>query len=388
MKNKLFSSIILLTTISFGSLAVAQESGPKLNAIQTVVSFLTISPDSRAGAMGDVGAATSPDGFSMHWNPAKFAFIESKYGVGLSYTPWLRALVPDINIANITGYYKIDDKQVVSGSLIYSSLGDIEFTNDQGSFVREFKPNEWAADLGYSRLFSEHFSGGVAFRFIYSNLTGGFSSSGEDSKPGLSVAADIAAYYNRDLKAGNLSFGVNLSNIGSKMSYSNSSNSEFIPMNLRIGTAYTYDIDPYNKVSIAFDINKLLVPTPPLYSATNSDSIVSGKNPNVSVPLALFQSFFDAPDGFKEELQELTYAVGAEYWYNNLFAVRAGFFYESPNKGNRRYATAGAGLRLNNFDIDFSYLIPVSNNNSPLANTVRFTLSFDSSVFKSLEEQI
>lgn len=380
MIKKTCTAIFLLVMIYCNPI-FSQESD--LNAIQTVVSFLTIAPDSRAGAMGDAGVATSPDGASMHWNPAKFAFINSKYGVALSYTPWLRSLVPDINIANLTGYYKIDDKQTVSGGLIYSSLGDIDFTNIQGSFERTYRPNEWAVDVGYSRLLSDYFSGGIAFRFIYSNLTGGYSSSGNDTKPGLSVAADISAYYTRDIKAGNLSFGINLSNIGSKMNYSDSENAEFIPMNMRIGTAYTYNINSYNKISVAFDINKLLVPTPPTYSPTNNDSIVAGKNPDVSVPVAIFQSFFDAPGGFKEELQELTYSLGVEYLYNNMFAVRSGFFYESPNKGNRRYMTAGAGLKLKNFDIDFSYLIPVGTTNSPLANTIRFTLSFDSSIFKT-----
>ncbi len=379
----LFISIIIL---SVSGTMNAQDSSGELNAIQTVVPFLTIAPDSRAGAMGDAGVATSPDVYSMHWNPAKFAFIDGKGGIGIAYSPWLRNLVPDINIAYLSGYYRFDSKQVINGSLIYSSLGDVSFTDDFGNLERTFKPNEWSFDLGYSRMFSENFSGGIAFRFIYSNLTGGFYSGGEATKPGISVAADISAYYRREIDLLNkdalLSFGGNISNIGSKMSYSDSQTSDFIPINMRLGTACTFELDQYNKITLTIDINKLLVPTPPLYDISNPDSIIAGKNPDIAVPVAIFQSFIDAPGGFKEELHEITYSYGAEYWYNDQFAIRTGYFHENETKGNRKYFTAGAGIRLSGFTVDFSYLMPTVQNH-PLARTLRFSLSFDISALRN-----
>lgn len=262
-----------------------------------------------------MGVATSPDTYSQHWNPAKFAFIEGKAGVGISYSPWLRNLVPDINIAYLTGYYRIDQKQVASASLLYSSLGDVPFTDEFGNLERNFKPNELAFDLGYSRIFGEYFSGGIAFRFIYSNLTGGTYSGGDATKAGTSFAADIAGYYhNEDLslfgKDAELGFGVNFSNIGSKMSYSDDQKSDFIPMNLKLGTAGTLNLDNYNKITLAIDFNKLLVPTPPVYN--NDMEIIDGKDPNVSVPVAIFQSFYDAPGGFSEEIREITSSIGVD----------------------------------------------------------------------------
>lgn len=377
MKNKAIALILIL--ISAGTYNVfSQASSGELNAIQTVVPFLTIAPDSRAGAMGDAGVATSPDVYSQHWNIAKFAFIDGKGGAGISYSPWLRALVPDINIAYLSGYLRIDPKQVVSSSLLYSSLGDIPFTDDFGNLQRNFTPNEWAFDVGYSRLFSEHFSGGIAFRFIYSNLTGGTYSGGTATKPGTSFAADLAGYYHREIKIGSkdgiLAFGLNFSNIGSKMSYTDSKAPDFIPMNMRLGTAGTIMLDRYNTLTLTIDLNKLLVPTPPKYDINRN--IIAGKDPNVSVPVAIFQSFYDAPGGFKEELHEITYSFGAEYWYNNQFAVRGGYFHENATKGNRKYFTVGAGFKMNIFALDFSYLMPVATNH-PLARTLRFSMSFE-----------
>ncbi len=380
LKKRTTILLILLITLSGTNILNAQDSSGELNAIQTVVPFLTIAPDSRGGAMGDAGVATSPDVYSMHWNPAKFAFIDGKGGIGIAYSPWLRNLVPDINIAYLSGYYRFDTKQVINGSLIYSSLGDVSFTDDFGNLKRTFKPNEWSFDLGYSRLFTDNFAGGIAFRFIYSNLTGGFYSGGEATKPGISVAADISAYYRKDIdllnKNAQIAFGGNISNIGAKMSYSDSQTSDFIPINMRIGTACTFDLDQYNKITLTIDINKLLVPTPPLYDISNPDSIIAGKDPNTAVPVAIFQSFIDAPGGFKEELHELTYSYGAEYWYNEQFAIRAGYFHENETKGNRKYFTAGAGFRLSGFTVDFSYLMPTVQNH-PLARTLRFSLAFD-----------
>jgi hypothetical protein len=370
-------TITIVFTLA-GILCGSTDLFSQLNAIQTVVPFLTIAPDSRAGAMGDAGVATPPDVFSQHWNPAKFAFIDGKSGLGISYSPWLRNLVPDINIAALTGYKRIDSKQVLSGSLLYSSLGVIPFTDDAGQKLRDFNPNEFALDAGYSRLFSEKFSGGIVFRFIYSNLTGGFSSGVEATRPGISFAADISGYYQDNItvfdKDGLLAFGLNFSNIGSKMSYSDSKTSDFIPMNMRLGTAGTINLDSYNKITLTLDLNKLLVPTPPKYNANME--IIDGKDPNVSVPVAIFQSFADAPGGFKEELQEITCSYGAEYWYNDQFAVRGGYFHENENKGNRKYFTAGAGIRLNVFTFDFSYLMPLAQNH-PLARTLRFSIAVD-----------
>jgi len=380
MKKTAIVLLFLLSVLSVNTELLSQESTGELNAIQTVVPFLTIAPDSRAGGMGDAGVATSPDVYSMHWNPAKFAFIDGKGGVGISYSPWLRNLVPDINIAYLTGYKRIDSKQVLSAGLIYSSLGDVPFTDDFGHVERIFNPNEFALDAGYSRLFTDNLSGGIAFRFIYSNLTGGFYSGGEATKAGTSFAADISGYYQNDVsmfnKDGQFSFGLNFSNLGSKMSYSDSQTSDFIPMNMRIGTAGTVFLDSYNSITVSIDRNKRLVPTSPIYSISNPDSIIAGKDPNVAVAAAIFQSFFDAPGGFKEELHEITYSYGLEYWYNNQFAVRGGYFHENETKGNRKYFTAGAGFRLKVFTLDFSYLMPLAQNH-PLARTLRFSLAFD-----------
>lgn len=375
MKKKITPAIVLLFLFVSGNIGLyAQE----LNAIQTVVPFLTIAPDSRAGAMGDVGVATTPDVYSQHWNPAKFAFIDGKAGVGISYSPWLRNLVPDINIAYLTGYYRIDKKQVASASLLYSSLGDVPFTDEFGNLERNFKPNELAFDIGYSRIFAEHFSGGIAFRFIYSNLTGGTYSGGDATKAGTSFAADISGYYTNKIslfsKDGDMAFGVNFSNIGSKMSYSDNQKSDFIPMNLRIGGSGSLNLDNFNRIALAIDFNKLLVPTPPIYN--NDMEIIDGKDPNVAVPIAIFQSFYDAPGGFKEEIHEITSSIGLEYWYNNQFAIRTGYFHENASKGNRKYFTAGAGFRLKGFEIDFSYLMPTVSNH-PLARTLRFSIAFD-----------
>ena len=286
--------VLVIFILAGNSELFSQKGSNELNAIQTVVPFLIIAPDSRAGAMGDAGVATSPDVYSQHWNPAKYAFIHGQGGVGISYSPWLRNLVPDINIAYLAGYKRIDSKQVISGSLLYSSLGKVPLTDEWGNAIRDINPNEFAIDAGYSRLFTDYLSGGVVFRFIYSNLTSGLPVGGQETKPGISFAADISTYYQKNIsifkKDGQLSFGLNFSNLGSKMSYSDSQTSDFIPMNMRLGTAATINLDNYNKLTATLDLNKLLVPTPPIYSQTNPDSIISGMNPNVSVPIAIFHS--------------------------------------------------------------------------------------------------
>ncbi|MGB8359212.1 MAG: type IX secretion system outer membrane channel protein PorV [Bacteroidales bacterium] len=382
MKNKaLIISIIFLLLAPV--MPLAAQDPHTLNVIQTVVPFLTIAPDSRAGAMGDAGVATSPDLFSMHWNPAKFAFIDGNGGLGISYSPWLRSLVPDINLAYLTGYYRIDSKQVLAASLMYSSLGEIQFTDDYGNYQSTYNPNEFSVDAAYSRLLSQHWSGGVALRFIYSNITAGFA----DTKTGLAFAADASAYYTTALKLGekqgNIAVGINFSNIGSKMSYKTDQEPAFIPMNMRLGTTFSVNLDRYNTLAISVDVNKLLVPTEPIYV---DGVIVEGRDPNVSVPVAIFQSFYDAPGGFGEEMREFTESLGIEYWYNQQFALRAGYYNEAESKGNRKYFTAGAGFRLSVFNLDFSYLIPLTQNN-PLSNTLRFSLGFEFNSLRNVSKK-
>ncbi len=368
-----------------GQINTDQLSG-KINTVTTAVPFLTIAPDSRSGGMGDVGVALSTDANSMHWNPAKYAFAPNDMGLSISYTPWLRKLIPDINLAYLSGYKRIDKQQVIGLSLLYFSLGDITFTDVVGNTTQQFNPNEFSVDAAYARSFSDRLSGSLAFRFIYSNLTGGYYVGGIESHPGMAYAADVSMYYrNNELRLKDYdatwAFGVNISNIGSKISYTQNSDKDFIPINLRLGTAYTIDFDQYNSLTAAVDVNKLLVPSPPLYYAdsvdANNDPVIqAGYDPNVSVAVGMFHSFYDAPGGFAEELREITYAAGLEYWYAKQFAIRGGFFYEDGTKGNRKFFTVGIGLRLNVFGLDFAYLVPIYQNN-PLANTLRFSLLFD-----------
>ena len=355
-----------------------------LNTITTAVPFLLISPDSRAGGMGDVGVATSPDANSLHWNPAKYSFIDEDMGFAVSYVPWLRELVPDINLSYISGYKKLNKNDVIAMELRYFTLGDITFTDVIGNNLGQYKPNEFAIGSSYSRKLSDQFSLAISGRYIYSNLTGGQSAGGIATNAGQSIAADVAGYYVKDIriakKDAELAFGANISNIGNKISYTETSIRDFIPINLRLGAAVNTDFDEYNKISFAFDLNKLLVPTPPMYNDSISDQIDLGKDPNVSVVSGIFQSFGDAPGGFDEEIREINFSLGTEYWYNNQFAIRAGYFNEHNTKGGRKFFTFGSGVKYNVFALDFSYLINASraiNGNNPLANTMRFTLTFD-----------
>ncbi len=389
--KKLIFTIAFFTCfgqIIFGQDGITtEELAGANNALEYSVSFLTIAPDSRAGAMGDVGAATSPDYSSMHWNPAKYAFIDSDMGISVSYTPWLRNLVNDINLGYLSFYKRIDNKQTVAATLLYFDLGDIQFTDEFGDYNGQHTPYEMSIDIAYARSFSERISGGIAFRYIRSDITGGAFVGDAETKPGNAAAADISMYYvNDDIqiaeKNGTFSFGVNISNLGNKISYTEVEK-DFLPANLKLGVAYKYEADDYNSLTLAFDINKFLVPTPP---ATNGDTIIAGYDPDVSVPEGLIQSFYDAPGGFEEELHEYKYSIGLEYWYANQFAVRAGYFHEHATKGNRKYFTVGAGLKLNVFTIDFSYLLPVKQNN-PLANTIRFTLGLDFEAFRKLQRE-
>lgn len=384
MKRNIPVKLLVISLLALSFNVKAQEN--ELNAIQTVVPFLTIAPDSRAGAMGDVGAATSPDIFSMHWNPAKYAFIDGEGGFGIGYSPWLRSLISDINISYLSGYYRIDDKQVVSASLLYSSLGEILFTDNVGNEMMVFRANEFSIDGAYSRKLSKEFSGAIALRFIYSNLTGGHYTGTTETKPGISFAADVSFYYIKEIrisgKDAEISAGTNLSNLGAKMSYTDGDDPDFIPMNFKLGGGTSIFLDRYNKLGVFIDLNKLLVPTPPLRDIEGN--IVDGKDPNVSVPVAIFQSFADAPGGFKEEMREISYSLGLEYIYNRQFALRGGYFHEHASKGNRKYFTAGAGLKMSVFSLDFSYLMPVVSNH-PLARTLRFSLSFDFDAFRSIK---
>ena len=373
---------------SMAQITTGQLTG-QINTVTTAVPFLTIPPDSRTLGMGWVGVALSPDANSMFSNPAKYAFAPNDMGLSISYVPWLRKLIPDINIAYLSFYKRIDKQQVIGASLRYFSLGNITFTDVVGNTTNQFNPNEFSVDAAYARKFTDRFSGSLAFRFIYSNLTGGYYVGGSESHPGMAYAADVSVYYrNNELRLkdydATLAFGVNVSNIGSKISYTSNSDKDFIPINLRIGTAYTIDFDTYNSLTAAIDLNKLLVPSPPIYYPTSDTATAQGNpiiqygyDPNVSVPVGMFRSFYDAPGGFKEELHEITYAIGLEYWYAKQFAIRSGFFYEDGTKGNRKFFTVGIGLRLNVFGLDFSYLVPLNNQNSPLANTLSFSLLFD-----------
>mgnify|MGYP001435951024 FL=1 len=352
-----------------------------LNTITTAVPFLLIAPDSRSGAMGDVGVATSPDANSIHWNPAKLAFTDENMGASISYVPWLRALVPDINLSYITGYRKLKNNQAVGLEMRYFTLGDITFTNITGDVVGQYKPHEFALGGSYARMLSDQFSLSISGRYIYSNLTGGQSAGGIETVAGQSIATDLAGYYQKSVRIigeeMNLAMGLNISNIGSKVSYTETSIRDFIPINMRLGTSLSSDIDDYNKLSFAFDINKLLVPTPPI---TDNGEIKLGQSSDVGVVTGIFQSFNDAPGGLKEEFREINYSVGSEYWYANQFAVRAGYFFEHDTKGGRKFFTFGSGVKYSAFILDFSYLINATTDagvTNPLANTMRFSMTWN-----------
>ena len=364
----------------------AQDVKNQLNPVYHGVTSLAIAPDARGGGLGDVGAATDPDVNSQYWNPAKYPFCISRAGVSLNYTPWLRSLTPDIDLANITGYYRISNYDALSASLRYFSLGEVIAGSEQDII----KPYEFAVDVAYSRMLSETFSAAVALRYIYSDLA---YRADDETTPGSAFAADIAMYHNGYIMMGNrecqLGWGLNISNIGSKISYDEGNTSEFLPTNLRLGASLLIPLDEYNRLAISADANKLLVPTRPTMeqyiSETGADEQdYSGYTSwlqdegyyNISPISGIFKSFNDAPGGGKEELQEIQWSVGAEYSYNDQFFLRAGYHYEHPNKGNRKYYTLGAGFKMNVFSIDAGYVISAAQNN-PLDQTLRFSLSFD-----------
>ena len=374
--------MLMLAAIALPAMAQKENF---FNPITTSVTSQSIAPDARSAGMGDVGAATDPDVVSQYWNPAKYPFNISRAGVAINYTPWLRQLVSDIDLAYVAGYYRIGDYSAVSASLRYFSLGEVQMLDDDNLTIN---PYEMSFDVAYSLMLSENFSLGAAVRWIYSDLTYDFTS---DTAPGSAFAADLSCYYQNYLNIGErecqLGLGLNISNIGSKISFGGDNNSEFIPTNMRLGASLMVPIDEYNRFTIAADANKLLVPTYPKQNEGESTEAyqerVQKDYYDVSSISGIFKSFGDAPGGFKEELQEIQWSVGAEYIYHDKFALRAGYHHESENKGNRKYFTVGAGFKMSVFSLDAGYVIATAKSN-PLDQTLRFSLSFDMDGIKDL----
>lgn len=376
--------IMMLMLAAIALPAMAQKD-KFFNPVTTSVTSQSIAPDARSAGMGDVGAATDPDVVSQYWNPAKYPFNISRAGVAINYTPWLRQLVSDIDLAYVAGYYRIGDYSAVSASLRYFSLGEVQMLDDDNLTIN---PYEMSFDVAYSLMLSENFSLGAAVRWIYSDLTYDFTS---DTAPGSAFAADLSCYYQNYLNIGQrecqLGLGLNISNIGSKISFGGDNNAEFIPTNMRLGASLMVPIDEYNRFTIAADANKLLVPTYPKQNEGESTEAyqerVQKDYYDVSSISGIFKSFGDAPGGFKEELQEVQWSVGAEYIYHDKFALRAGYHHESENKGNRKYFTVGAGFKMSVFSLDAGYVIATAKSN-PLDQTLRFSLSFDMDGIKDL----
>jgi hypothetical protein len=378
--KQLKKSIAAVAVCVVFAMGVVQGQVDPINVVTSAVPFLRISPDSRAGGMGELSTATTADVNAQFYNLAKYPFAKSKGAAGLTYTPWLKDLgLNDVFLATMAGYYQFgeENEQAVSASMRYFSLGNIQFTDNLGNDLNSFRPREFSFDLGYSRKLSEKMALGLGLRYIYSNLAGGAAVNGVSYQPGNAVAGDIGLYYQGINEEGNgWNFAVALTNLGSKIGYTDDPNQkDYIPANLALGAVYTKTFQEVHKVSFGIDINKLLVPTPPLAEDTagwkdyREQGVVS----------SWFTSFADAPGGFSEELREFYFSFGAEYWYNEQFAFRTGYFYEDPTKGNRQYFTVGAGVKYNMFGLDFSYLIPTGNgvNRNPLSNTIRFGLTFD-----------
>ncbi|MBQ9230944.1 MAG: type IX secretion system outer membrane channel protein PorV [Prevotella sp.] len=381
--NKIYTTVVLL----LAALTVqAQDTKSQFNPIEHAVVSQTIAPDARAAGMGDVGAATDPDVNSQYWNPAKYPFCISRAGIALNYTPWLRQLVNDISLAYVAGYYRIGDYSAISGSLRYFSLGEVMTSMDDNAMT--VKPYEMSLDVAYSLMLSEKFSLAAAIRWLYSDLRYDYS---EDASPASAFAADLAFYYNNFFNMGQrecqLGLGMNISNVGSKITYFGDDRSNFLPANLRLGASLMIPIDEYNRISIAADANKLLVPTVPKQEEGESkedyEQRVLEKYNDIGSIAGIFKSFHDAPGGFKEELQEIQWSVGAEYTYHDQFSIRAGYHHQSENKGNLKYFTVGGGFRMNVFSLDVGYVIATAKSN-PLDQTLRFTLAFDMDGIKDL----
>ena len=378
--------LYILGLLTLLALPAAAQKEDFFNPVNTSVTSQTIAPDARSAGMGDVGVATDPDVVSQYWNPAKYPFTISRAGVALNYTPWLRELVNDMDLAYLAGYYRIGDYSAVSASLRYFSLGEVFLgTSDDAMTIN---PYEMSLDVAYSLMLSETFSIGAAVRWIYSDLTYDYTS---DTAPGSAFAADLACYYQNYINIGQrecqLGLGLNVSNIGSKISFGGDNNSEFIPTNMRLGASLMIPIDEYNRFTISADANKLLVPTYPKQedgeSTEDYQERVQKDYYDVSSISGIFKSFGDAPGGFKEELQEVQWSVGGEYVYHAKFALRAGYHHESANKGNRKYFTVGAGFKMSVFSLDAGYVIATAKSN-PLDQTLRFSLSFDMDGLKDL----
>ena len=391
MKIKGIIVAALITALSIPAKAADENAANQFNPVQTGVTSLNIAPDARGAAMGDLGVATEPDAYSQYWNPSKYAFAYSTAAISLSYTPWLRKLVNDIFLANMSGYWKIgsSDNQAVSASLRYFSLGEIKMTDNVGTVTNTVNPYELAFDLGYSRKLSESFSMGVALRYIYSDLAFSDAYSAEQQSGASAFAADISGFLTTYPIIGRnecqWSWGFNISNIGSKVSYNDGNDPAFLPTNLRLGTTFTFPIAQANNLALSLDINKLLVPTRPRQSDYKTEDGTDDQLAyeealedwrNTSSISGIFKSFSDAPGGFKEELKEITVSLGAEYNYNQQFFVRAGYFYENAMKGNRQYFSFGAGFSLNVIQLDAAYMLATAQN-SPLDQTLRFSLTFD-----------
>ncbi|MBR1545849.1 MAG: type IX secretion system outer membrane channel protein PorV [Prevotella sp.] len=381
--NKIYTTIVLLCA---ALTAQAQDTKSQFNPIEHAVVSQTIAPDARAAGMGDVGAATDPDVNSQYWNPAKYPFCISRAGIALNYTPWLRQLVNDISLAYVAGYYRIGDYSAISGSLRYFSLGEVMTSMDDNAMT--VKPYEMSLDVAYSLMLSEKFSLAAAIRWLYSDLRYDYS---EDASPASAFAADLALYYNNYINIGQrecqLGLGMNISNVGSKITYFGDDRSNFLPANLRLGASLMIPIDEYNRISIAADANKLLVPTVPKQEEGESkedyEQRVLEEYNDIGSIAGIFKSFHDAPGGFKEELQEIQWSVGAEYTYHDQFSVRAGYHHQSENKGNLKYFTVGGGFRMSVFSLDVGYVIATAKSN-PLDQTLRFTLAFDMDGIKDL----
>lgn len=383
MKQKI---IMIFVCLALAIGAKAEDKMSEFNPVEHAVISQTIAPDARAAGMGDVGAATDPDVNSQFWNPAKYPFCISRAGIALNYTPWLRQLVSDIDLAYVAGYYRIGDYSALSGSLRYFSLGEVMTSMDENAM--SVKPYEMSLDVAYSLMLSETFSIAAGIRWIYSDLRFDYT---EDSSPASAFAADLAMYYNNYFNMGNrecqLGLGMNISNIGSKISFFGDERSQFIPANMRIGASVLIPVDEYNRFAISADANKLLVPTVPKQeegeSAADYRQRVIEEYSDVGAISGIFKSFGDAPGGFKEELEEIQWSVGAEYVYHDQFSLRAGYHHESENKGNRKYFTVGGGFKMNVFSLDVGYVISTAQSN-PLDQTLRFTLAFDMDGIKDL----
>lgn len=374
--RRIFAVFISLLPL-FLNAQVDDLLGRNNNPITVAVPFVSFAPDSRGSALGDAGVASSPDAYSIHWNSAKLAFIEDDMGFSFSYSPWLGNIVDDMSVNYLTFYKRLNNQETIGASMRYFDMGELFLRDDNGNDIGLENPQEMAIDAAYSRKLSENLSVGVAGRFIWSNLTGQLNNA-PGARAGTSIAVDMGIYYKKPFmlsgRNSEMAFGLNLSNIGQKVSYSTEDNEDFIPGNMRLGTAFTTNLDAFNTITLMIDFNKLLVPTPPERDP-ETGAITAGKDPDRSLLSGTFGSFGDAPRGFEEELEELTYSFGVEYWYKDVFAARTGYFNEHQNKGNRKYFTAGVGFRYQVFGVDFSYLIPQVQNH-PLGDTLRISFLF------------